>query len=166
MLVRLVWLPVLGAVAEQRAMLHEVQVKMADAELVMARLSEEEEALAEVRERFNTFERWVGYGKSMARVLETLSQRARDHRLELVAIQPPVQADAQTIELSPGLRLREVPVQLTLTGRYRNIGAFLGELAEAPFLTSVRLLKIVRPEGISLRLQADVVLGVYLGEGA
>jgi len=63
--------------------------------------------------------------------------------------------------LAPAVVLQERPLHLTLRGKYQSIGEFLGVLAEAPFVSVVRSLVIVKPEAGSLELQADVGLGVF-----
>ena len=70
------------------------------------------------------------------------------------------------IPLGPEKTLREVPLKLTLRGRYGQIGEFLGEMAVVPFVASVRSLTIKKLEPAAGKLQADLALAVYLDHKA
>lgn len=163
-----VYLPVVARIGERRVRLTDLRVKTADAHLLAARLPEEERALAETQARSRAFERRVVEGQSVARILETLGQQAKDRRLELIAVQPREedQNEPRTLTLGPELTFQEVPLRLQLTGRYRQIGEFLGGLSHAPFMSSVRELRMRKPEVDSATLQADLLLVVYLAEDA
>ena len=165
---RFVYLPVAARLGERRASLTDLRGKTADAHLLASRLSEEERALTEAETHSRAFERRVGEGQSVARILETLGQQAKDRRLELVAGQPREEdhATTRTLLLSPGLTLQEIPLRLQLTGRYRQIGEFLGGLIHAPFLSSVQELRMRKPAGTNATLQADLALAVYLTKDA
>ena len=161
---RVVYLPLLGAIGERRATLQDLRVKISDAGVLTAELPEQEVTLQETQGRYDTLQGWIQSGDSMARILEAVSLRAKDHRLELVAVQPPAGEEVSTLSLGFGLTLREVPLHLTLSGRYWNIGEFLGRLAEAPFITSVRSLKMTESAAGSGTLTADLVLAVHLAQ--
>ena len=167
LLVRFVYLPVVARIGERRASLTDLRVKTADAHLLASRLSDEERALTEAQAQHRALERRVGEGQSMARILETLGQQAKDRRLELVAVQPKEgESEPLTLRLGSALTLHEVPLRLQLTGRYRQIGEFLGELIHTPFISSIKELKTRKPEADSATLQADLVLAVYLNQEA
>lgn len=166
LLVRYAYLPVVARIGEHRASLTDLRVKTADADLLASRLPNEERALTEAQTRYRALERRIGEGQSVARILETLGQQAKDRRLELVAVQPREedQAASRTLTLGPALTLQEVPLRLQLTGRYRQIGEFLGRLPDVPFIGSVQELKVTKPDATSAQLRADLVLAVYLAE--
>ena len=168
LLVRFVYLPVVARIGERRASLTDLRVKTADAHLLASRLPDEECALTEAQARYGALERRIGEGQSVARILETLGQQVKDQRLELVAVQPREedQAASRTLTVGPALTLHEVPLRLQLTGRYRQIGEFLGGLSHTPFMSSVRELRMRKPEADSAILQADLVLAVYLAKDA
>ena len=165
LLIRFVDVPLIAGIRERRATLKALQVKSADAQALVVELPTQEQALERTREQFDVLERRVKTEESMARVLETLSQQAKDHRLELVAVQGRAQEGEQrVVSLSPELTLHEAPLTIQLTGRYRALGEFLAALAQMPFLASVQTLKVTRLEATGVQLHAEVVLAVYLGE--
>ena len=168
LVVRYLYLPVVAQIGERRVSLTDLRIKTGDAHLLAARLSEEERALADAQVQSRSLERRAGGDQSVARILETLSQQAKDHRLELVAVQPreEEESETRTLQLGPELTLQEIPLQLQLTGRYRQIGEFLGGLIHSPFISSVRELRMRKPEAGSATLQADLVLAVYLAKDA
>ena len=163
---RFLYLPVVARIGERRVALTDLRVKTADAHLLAARLADEERTLTEAQAQHRALERRAGGGQSVARILETLSQQAKDHRLELVAVQPREEdeSETRTLTLGPELTLQEIPLRLQLTGRYRQIGEFLGGLIHTPFISSVRELRMRKPEAGSATLQADLVLAVYLAK--
>ena len=167
--VRYLYLPVVGRIGEQRVQLNVLAVKVADAQVLAELLPKHEAALREADTRYRALESRVGDGQSIARILDGLGKWAKDHRLEVVAVQP---RSAETPEppllvaSGPQLRLRAVPLTLRLKGRYRQLGEFLGKLTDAPFVGTVRRLAIHQPSSDSAQLEADVVLAVYLKERA
>jgi Tfp pilus assembly protein PilO len=107
----------------------------------------------------------VGEGQSIARILETLSQQAKRHRLELVAVQPPIEEEEpRRVGVGAEMILRELPLSVHVTGRYRQIGEFLGALSHAPFLSSVRHVRMMKPQADRATIQADLALVVYLAD--
>ncbi|MBI3011055.1 MAG: type 4a pilus biogenesis protein PilO [Candidatus Omnitrophica bacterium] len=163
--VRFIYLPVRARIGERRAMLTDLKVKIADAHAFAQRLPGEEHALLLARERYDVLEGRIGRGQSVARVLELLSAQAKDHRLELVAIHPRMEEGEQDVmTLGPDLALREIPLRLQLTGPYRQLGAFVGELSSAPFLAAVQELQMTKPQADRAELKADLLLAVYLTE--
>lgn len=164
---RVLYLPLVATIGDRYARLRELRVKLADARVLTKQQPSQEQALARMTARYKIVERQVGEGQSVARILETLSQQAKHHRLELVAVQPPAEEDGpRRLGLGPEMALRETPLTVQLTGRYRHVGEFLGELFHAPFLSSVRQLSMTKPHAERPALQADLALLVYLAEGA
>ena len=165
---RFIYLPVLARINERRALLTDLRVKIADAQVLAGQLPGQEQALQLAREHYgDALESWIGKEQSVARILERLSAQAKDHRLELVAIQPRAEDhEPRVVILGPEVTLREVPLTLQLTGRYRQLGEFLGDLPTAPFLASIRELKMTKPQADRAELRTDLVLAVYLSEGA
>ncbi len=163
-LVRYLYLPVLARIGAQRATLHELTVKVADADVLAAALPVHQSALGEAESRYQALEKRVT-GQSLARILEELGRWAKNHKLEVVAVQPSPDAGSGAI-LQPGprLRLRELPLTLKLRGRYRQVGEFLAKLPDAPFFGTVRQLHIRQPISESAQLEVEMVLAVYLDD--
>ena len=160
-------LRLIAQIGQRRDALKALRAKVAEARLRSAQLPIEEVALARAQERYHDVALRLEGGGSMARILELLHQQAKAHRVELVAVQPRTQErQARPVILGPDVTLREVPLTLNVSGRYRHIGEFLGELASAPYLASVRTLHLAKSEGEGLRLSADLVLAVYLADRA
>jgi len=153
-------------IGERRASLADLRIKTADTHLLAARLPDQERSLADAQVQYRSLERRAGGSQSVARILETLGQQAKDHRLELVAVQPREEEESEPLilALGPEFTLQEIPLRLQLTGRYRQIGEFLGGLIHTPFISSVRELRMRKPEADSATLQADLVLAVYLAK--
>jgi Tfp pilus assembly protein PilO len=168
-LIRYAYLPVIGRIGAQQAQLNDLAVKVADAKVLTEALPRQEAALREAQTRYRAFESRVGEGQSVPRILDGLGKWAKDHRLEVVAVQPRT-ADAVEppliVAAGSGLTLRTTPLALRLKGRYRQLGEFLGKLSAAPFVGTVRKLTVRQPSSESAQLEADVVLAVYLKERA
>ena len=163
--VRFLYLPVIGRIGEQRAMIRDLVVKTADAQALAAQRPTTEAALRDAQQRYRTLEDQVGSGQSVGKILELLGAQAKAHRLELTVVQQaPDELQARVVTLGPELTLREVPLTLQVSGRYRQIGEFLGGLQEAPFLSSVRTLTMAKAQAESPTLRAELVLAVYLAE--
>ena len=163
--VRYLYLPVIARIGAQRAQLQDLTVKVGDAQALAEALPKQEAALRESQSRYRALESRVGGEQSVARILDGLGKWAKDHRLEVVAVQPRANdAEPFLVLAGPGLLLRAVPLSLKLKGRYRQLGEFLGELPEAPFLATVRRLTVRQPQSDSAQLEADLVLAVYLQE--
>ena len=166
LLARFLYIPLWGQLAQRQATLKSLHVKIADARLFMERLPIEEAALKDAEARRQALERRIGHGQSLARILEQLGQQARARHLELVSVQPRAgEREDHTVTLGPELALREVPLTLQVTGRYRQMGEFLGELPKAPYVAAVKSLHMTRPDPDSPKLNADIVLAVYLAPG-
>jgi Tfp pilus assembly protein PilO len=163
LLARYLYVPLLGWIGSRRARLQELRVKIADAQTVIDQRPVQEAALAKAQADYDTLKSWMASRDSLARILEALSAQAQSHRLELTAVQPRSEQDeVPTISVGPDTTLREIPVRLTLVGRYAHLGDFLGELAASPFLSAVRELTITQPDPGSGKLTAELVLVVYL----
>lgn len=164
--VRFVYLPVFGAVGEKRATLLELKTKVADTTVLAARLPQEEAALAQAQKEYQAFLQRIGEEQSVARILDLLGKQAAGYRLQIVLLQQRADEGAppRTLTLGPQLTLREVPLTLKLTGRYRQFGEFLGTLAEAPFIAAVKDVKLARVKAGEPDLEADMVLAVYVAD--
>jgi len=161
--VRCLFVPAAGRVVTGQRTLKELTANISNAREMAARVAQEEAVLQQSQERYRLLERRVGTEQSVARILEALGAQAREHRLELVALQPRADDEEQdTLSFGPDLTLREIPLTLQLTGRYRHVGAFLGRLADQPFVASVKSLTMAKPETNSVQLSANLVLAVYL----
>ena len=164
--IRFLYLPALGRIGERRTTIQGLKVKMADAQALAAQRPAYEAALQDAEQRYQALEHRVGNGQSVGKILELLGAQAKTHRLELTVVQPaPDQLQAaRAVTLGPELTLREVPLTLQVSGRFRQIGEFLGGLQEAPFLSSVRTLTMAKPQAESSLLRAELVLTVYVAE--
>ena len=164
--VRWLYLPAVAHLREQRAVLNDLRVKIADARVLAEQLSQQQAALTAAREDYQALRGRVGDRQSVARVLEALGQQAGRHHLELATVQPP-RADGEEpllVTIGSELTLRAVPLRVQLKGRYQEIGEFLGEFPGAPFLATVNSLSITKPHADALQLEAELTLGVYLME--
>jgi Tfp pilus assembly protein PilO len=162
--VRYLYLPVIARIGSQRAELHALSVKVADADVLAAALPDYKAALGQAESRYQALERRVA-GQSVARILDELGRWAKSHKLEVVAVQPrPETGTSAILEAGQKLRLRELPLTLKLRGRYRQVGEFLAKLPDAPFFGTVRQLNIRQPISESASLEVDMVLAVYLND--
>ena len=163
--VRFLYLPLLGGLADRRTRLRDLAVKIEDARVLTAQLSQQQAALQQAMAAFQSAHGRVGEGQSVARILESLSLQAKGYQVELAAAQPRT-ADDQTppIVMGPELALRDVPLTLQLKGRYQSMGEFLGWISDGPFVASVKKVFIRKPQADSAQLEADVVLAAYLAE--
>ncbi|GEM_PF-1792198 len=163
---RFLCLPLLGRLSTLRVRAQEVAAQLAEGEAMAQHTSAHEAVLAQAQQRYATLSQRVGAETSLARVLETFRRQAQDHRVELMTMQPRASADAApgAVALGEGLTLREVPLTLQLTGRYRHLGEFFAGLDEEPFTVVVRSLKMSHVEGSRTQLRAELLLTVYLPE--
>ena len=169
LMARFLYLPVMATVGARRATLTDLRVKTADAHVLAGELADQEQALAQARARHRAHQRRIGHDQSVGRILESLGQLAQAHRLTLVAIQEREEKleeleALEPIALGPELTLAGVPLTVQLKGRYRELGAFLGELIDAPFVSTVQELTIARTAKVGTTLEANLVLAVYLAE--
>ena len=163
--VRYLYLPVVARIVEQRVALNDLTVKVADAKVLAEAMPGQEAALHEAQTRYRALESRVSEGQSVARILDGLGKWAKEHRLEVVAVQPrSAEPSEPPLLVTAGreLTLRAIPLTLRLKGRYRQLGEFLGKLSAAPFVGTVRKLTVHQPSSESAQLEADVVLAVYL----
>jgi Tfp pilus assembly protein PilO len=164
-LVRFLYLPVVAQIRERRVALQELQVKMADVQRVTEELPNQEAAVRKAQERYRLFHDRLGKGQSVARVLEELDALAKEKRLQLITTQSSVEEGSERlVTLGPDIVLREIPLTMQLTGRYRQVAEFLGELDEAPFMATVQRLSLTKPDREESRLKADTTLTVYLAD--
>ncbi len=155
-------------VARQHAAWVRITRDLAQAQHLNEQLSVEQAKMTDATQRYQRVEQRIGGGQSMARILEALGGQAKAAHVELVAVQPRA-ADTQhprLVHLAPSVTLREVPVTVQLSGRYRQLGEFLGALPDAPFISSTRSLTVTRASGDSPSLRAQLELVVYLPESA
>ena len=163
--IRALYLPLVARINDQRALLRDLQVKAADAELLITQRASNDAVFTQAQQAFRALDARVGRAESLASILEQLGRQAKDHRLELVAVQPKADAaGARVVTLGPQLQVREVPLTLQLTGRYRSIGEFLAELPREPFLSSIRRITMTKPQADRAQVTADVALAVYVAE--
>lgn len=162
-LVALLYIPLWGYVRQQWHELRLLRVKIEDAKLFSQQMAQEEAALIQAKQRYDAFNRRLGQGQSLARVLELLGQQAKALHLEFAAVQSRADEEAnQAQRLTPELTVREIPLTVQLTGRFRQLGDFLGQLPQAPYMATIKSLRIIRPMSDSPKIQADIVLSVYL----
>jgi Tfp pilus assembly protein PilO len=167
LLVRVAYAPWARAIEQRRARLAELRAQVAAAESMIARLPQEQAGLEEARRRAQALERRVSAQLSLPRVLDALSAQAQEQQVELVVIQPRDTESGETVvSLGPDLRLRPRTLTLQLGGTYQHIGEFLGRLATAPFLASVRSVTLSRSQQPGTSLTAEVALRVHLPEEA
>lgn len=165
LLLRFCYLPVIFRIGERRAALQELRVKMVDVQRVRVDLPKQEAALRRAEERYRTLEKRLGHGQSVARILEELNELAKHKRVQLVATQSSIdEREGRLVTLGPDMILREVPLTVQLTGRYRQMAEFLGALDDAPFIASVQRLHMTKAQRDGYTLQADLALAVYLAE--
>ena len=166
LMARFLYLPVMATVGERRAILTDLRVKIADAHVLANELADQEQALAQARVSHRAHERRIGDNQSVGRILESLGELAQAHRLTLVAIQEREEEleALEPITLGSELTLVGVPLTVELEGRYQELGAFLGELIDAPFVSTVQELTIARTATIGTTLEANLVLAVYLAQ--
>ena len=160
---RFMCMPLLGRITTLRARLQEVGAQIADDTTLAGQAAAHEAVLAQAQREYQALAKRLGAEASLARVLETFKLQAQDHRIELMAAQPrAAEAKPRVVALGEDMTLREVPLTLQLTGRYRHIGEFLALLADEPFAVAVRSLKIAKTDGSRTQLRAELLLTVYL----
>ena len=87
LLIRLVYLPLGALIAARRAALQDLMVRIADTHVLAGQIPQQENALQDAEKRFQALKSRIGQGQSVARILDVLSQQAKDRRIELVAVQ-------------------------------------------------------------------------------
>ena len=156
-------LPMASRIRERQAQLLQLQARLTEAQALVDRRAQEERALAQARADVEAVSQRIGPDQSVARALELLTQRAKAARLEAVAVQPRAGEHAERhVRLEPGLLLREIPLQLGLSGRYRQIAEFLGALTDLPLVTSIERLALAKVAAGGRDVSAEVVVDLYL----
>lgn len=165
MMLQLMCMPLLGQLAHRQARLRAMTVEMDSSAALVAQADAYDALLAQTQQRYQALAQRFGQESSLARALETLKMQAQEHRVELVAMQPKAsEAKSRTVTLGEGVQLREVPLIVHVTGRYRHIGEFIARLADEPFAVAVRSLKMAKAEGSRTRVRAELLMTVYLTE--
>lgn len=163
--VRWLLVPIVDRIGMQRAAMQELRRSIEEARMVSLELAARRDAFRRATDRVAEIEARIGKGQALARVLDTLRTEAGRCHVVMSATQL-AEGQGQTlappIPLAPELRLQEVPVSVTLTGRYRQLGEFLAALTDAPFLSEVRSLSIKRKADRASQLEAQMKLIVYL----
>lgn len=154
--------PAIGRLTRGRSALGEVRSRLAAAQAIVEARAAHADALARARATYEPWEIRLGADRSVARVLEELTERASQRRLQLVAIQPKAEETPRVLSAGGGLTVREMPIQLRLTGRYQQLGEFLGALRGSRFLGAVRRVAVERHQEGGPVLTGDVELLVYL----
>jgi Tfp pilus assembly protein PilO len=155
-------LPAIGRLSRGRSALSEVRSRLAAAQALVEARAAHADALARARATYEPWEIRLGGDRSVAWVLEELTERANQRRLQLVAIQPKAEETPRVLSASGGLTVRELPIHLRLTGRYQQLGEFLGAVRGSRFLGAVRRVAVAPREEGSAVLTGDVELLVYL----
>ena len=149
--------------ARQWSVRSQLLARLGEAKALEARTAAARASLEATGARREALERRLGRGQSVAKVLEVLGQEAKSHKLELVATQPKQDADSpRRVRITSDLIAQAVPVTVQISGRYRQLGEFLGILREAPFLASIQQVSITEPNQETGRLRADLELTLYL----
>ena len=160
---RLVYLPVIATIRDRHVALTELRVKMADVHRITEELPRQKLAVRKITERYAVLQRRLGQGQSVARILEQLNGVAKSKRVQLIATQSSAeQVTERNVNIGSEITLREIPLAVQVTGRYRQVAEFLGALDEAPFVASVRRLSLTRPERENPQLHADLLVAVYI----
>jgi Tfp pilus assembly protein PilO len=163
--VRLLLLPVVERIGMQRDAARQLRRSIEEAQMVSLELAARRDAFRRATDRMAEIESRIGKGQALARVLDTLRSQATRCHVMMSATQLAENQDqtlAPPIPLAAELRLQEVPVSVTLAGRYRQLGEFLAALTDAPFLSEVRSLTIKRKADRGSQLEAQMELVVYL----
>ena len=165
LLVRFVYQPMLGTLHEQRTIVRDLQVKIADARGLADRMPMQEALLQQERERYRTLVGRIDKSQSVARVIEVLRTQAKDRQVQLSAVQPHAEPDAlRAFAFGSETTLRETLLTLQVSGRYRRIAEFLGALLDQPFLVHVRAVRLATSAAKGKDLHAELSLAVYLPE--
>ena len=161
--VRFLYVPLWGAIGQSRARLVDLRVKTADARELAQRLPSQEAAVAEAQRRYDQASQRFGSADALGKVLELLRQYAQGRRVELAVVQERGdEAGERLVPLGTQVSLREVPMRFQITGRYRQIGEFLGDLQRAPFVSLVKQLSLSKAD--AGKLHAEMVLAIYLAK--
>jgi Tfp pilus assembly protein PilO len=162
---RFLYLPAVNQIRQRQVALEELRVKMANVQHVQEELPRQEAAVRQATQRYRALQARLGEGQSVARILEELDGLAKSKRLQFLAKQSSAEdGQERRLTLGPEIALRETPLTVQLTGRYRQVAEFLGQLRQAPFVASVQQLSLTKIAGEGSRLQADLSLAVYLAE--
>lgn len=153
-------IPLLGWTSRQYALLHDVRTRLAQAQEFQRSEASRAQALAQARREVEALQLHVSRGQGMASILDSLRADAERWHLQMNAAQsadhPP-----HTVQWGPHLSLQAMPITLTLVGRYRAIGEFLGGLSRAPFVAEVEHVFMKRHPDRYPQLEANVTVLIY-----
>ena len=162
----LLWGPLYQASRRESARLAELNAMIEEAHQLTSQAAAHQAAFSEAQAAFQNVYSRIGGQQTVPRILEALGHQAKQHRLKLVAIQPDDDDTPDLYAVDDRVTVRAVPIRLHLKGRYQQLGQFLGDLSAAPFLASVEGVSVSRPGLDSPELEADLMVSVYLTEGA
>lgn len=148
------------------AQLTQVNQQLAQAHTIIDSLPTHQAALADQQAHYEQLLDRVGLRQSLAQALQHLSRRAEGVNLPLTVVQPQAEEELSRWSVGHELTVREIPLTLELTGRFRQVGAFLEALTDAPLLYSLRKLTMARSDAGASTITAHVALSVYLAQRA
>ena len=163
LVVALAYPPLLRGLGQRHRRLAELTASITEARQAADQQLDRARQLERAQQQLAPWMHRIGGGQSMARVLDALNQQAQAHQLQVVAVQPRAAGTSEGKVSAGRATLRAMPLELQVSGRYRQIGEFLGGLAEAPFLAEVRALRVSSSEHAQV-LDGRIDLVVYLEE--
>jgi Tfp pilus assembly protein PilO len=159
---RMVYVPLWGNAAQNRAAAFDLQVKLSDAQSVTPLILEQERRLELSRLRVQELQSELGSGQNLARTLEQLD----DCAVKAGVLMSLSQDAALPAPVDEVLSMQQVTVTVQVSGRYPQLGQFFNQLAQAPFVSRVRSLSVTRHEPSSSQLAATILLELLLSGDA
>ncbi len=156
----LVVIPVVKWTGHQHVQIRELRIQLAEAQQFQQTAAAREQTLAQTRQQVQALQLQLSQGQGMAQIMDRLRADAERWHLEMNAAQS-ADHPAQSVSWRPQLSLQATPITLTVVGRYRAIGEFLGGLMRAPFVAEVERVSLKRHPERYPQLEANLTLLVY-----
>lgn len=156
----LLYQPRLAARQRNAAQAAELQKQLDETRARVKNIGKLRQRVAELQEANAAFVSRVIPRTELLTVLRRLSKGAADQKVRFLEIQPPG-LDTLIEQESPTTPLRGVPFQITVQGRYLDIGRYVEGLSRFPYFVRVPGFDVVAREDLRPEIQCKLLVNLY-----
>jgi Tfp pilus assembly protein PilO len=152
--------PKIAARAKIRAEAKELKAKIEE----LRRLAKESEVLrlkiAKLEEENKEFVAKIAPRSEVLTLAKQLSEEAKKYNIRFLSIRPPG-LDTLLTQETKETPLRPIPFEITLQGRYLDIGRFIANLRNFPYFVKVYELEFIGKDEIKPLIEARILVNIF-----
>jgi len=150
-----VYSPKSQEIKRAEAKVTKLERELADIKKKASRLDEHKAMMAEVEQRYQKASQVIPDNKEIPSLLTNISSEGTGAGLDIISFVPGKVAAKEFYA--------EIPVKLTVTGTYHNVGHFLDTVSKMPRIVNVASVRLGSPKDVSgeMLLNANVDLVTY-----